>query len=279
MPWKTTTPWLVGLAAAAGYVWFKRAATGPLARPFGNTSEVDENELTDDDLELTAPPSEIVRGYVRAEQDELSAIVRDTEIPPASEVARADALHDMRLSELIESQIRDDERGERITLNSDEGGVFDSEPTTWEEDVDPISILDRPENVHPSEHVVSPDETYDAIAPEDLGAEWLLRATEAGGPQERSPEDMLDGTQVVIDMNENALDESEVPLVIDDAEELTIGEIDIEGNTELHGRSGLGSRIRNQLESEPPTLSPNETELANRADGRAHAPAARKRHG
>jgi hypothetical protein len=185
----------------------------------------------------------------------------------------------VRLSELIADQTRDDERGDRITLDAGDLSVFDSEPNTWEDDVDPISILDRPENVHPSEHVVSPEDTYDAVAPEDLGSEWLLRATEAGGPQERSPEDMLDGTQVVIDMNENVLEESEVPLVIDDAEELPIGEIDMEGNTELHGRSDLRSRIRNQLETEPPVLSPNQEELAERADGRANAPAARKRHG
>jgi hypothetical protein len=278
MPWKTHTPWLVGLAAAAGYVWFKRVS-GPVAHPFGKTSEVDENELTDNDIELTAPASEIVRGYVRAEQDELRALARDTEIPPSAEVARADALHDMRLSDRAEDEIRDDDLGDRPTLDADELGVFDSEPDTWEEDVDPVSILDRPENVHPSEHVVSPDDTYDAVAPEDLGTEWLLRATEAGGPQERSPDDMLDGTQIVIDMNEDALEDSEVPLVIDDAEELPLGEIDRDdGHTELHGRSDMRSRIRNNLESEF-VSSPNETELANRARGLPDAPAARKRHG
>jgi hypothetical protein len=259
MPWKTTTPWLVGLAAAAGYVWFKRSVTGPGAQPFGKTSEVDEDELADSDFELSAPASEIVRGYVRAEQDELRALARDTEVPPVStEIARADALHDMRLSDLAK----------------EEHGADD-----WDDDVDPISVLDRPANVHPSEHVVSPDDTYDAVAPEDLGSEWLLRATEAGGPQERSPDEMLDGTQVVIDMNENALEESEVPLVIDDAEELPLGEIDRnDGHTELHGRSDVRSRIRNNLDSEL-VSSPNETELANRAAGLPSAPAARKRHG
>jgi hypothetical protein len=280
MPWKTTTPWLVGLAAAAGYVWFKRSITGPGAQPFGKTSEVDEDELADSNFELSAPASEIVRGYVRAEQDELRALARDTEVPPvATEIARADALHDMRLSDLAKEELRDDDLGDRITLDADELDVFDSEPEIWDDDVDPISVLDRPENVHPSEHVVSPDETYDAVAPEDLGSEWLLRATEAGGPQERSPDEMLDGTQVVIDMNENALEESEVPLVIDDAEELPLGEIDRnDGHTELHGRSDVRSRIRNNLDSEL-VSSPNETELANRAAGLASAPAARKRHG
>jgi hypothetical protein len=279
MPWKTTTPWLVGLAAAAGYVWFKRSVTGIGTQPFGKTSEVDEDELADRDFELSAPASEIVRGYVRAEQDELRALARDTEVPPAStEMARADALHDMRLSDAHE-EIQDDDLGERPTLDADELDVFDSEPEIWEDDVDPISVLDRPENVHPSEHVVSPEDTYDAVAPEDLGSEWLLRATEAGGPQERSLDDMLDGTQVVIDMNENALEESEVPLVIDDAEELPLGEIDRnDGHTELHGRSAVRSRIRNNLESEL-VSSPNETELANRAAGLPPAPAARKRPG
>lgn len=270
MPWKTTTPLLFGLAAAAGYVWFKRSAPGALAKPFGN-SEVDEEELRESDGELNPPASEIVRGYVRAEQDELRALAHDTEIPPASaEIARADALHDMRLSDLSDDEIREDDMGDRPTLEADELSVFDSEPDTWEEDVDPISVLDRPENVHPSEHVVMPDETYDALAPEDLGSEWLLRATEAGGPQERSPDDVLEGTQIVIDMNDNALAESEVPLVIDDAEELPLGEIDREGNTELHGHSELVSRVR---ETE---LSPNEAELAAR---RAAALPERKRHG
>lgn len=274
MPWKTTTPWLFGLAAAAGYVWFKRSALGSLAKPFGNTSEVDEEELRETDGELHPPASELVRGYVRAEQDELRALAHDTEIPPASaEVARADALHDMRLSDLLDDEIREDDLGDRPTLDAEDLGVFDSEPDTWEEDVDPISVLDRPENVHASEHVVMPDETYDALAPEDLGSEWLLRATEAGGPQERSPDDVLEGTQIVIDMNDNALAESEVPLVIDDAEELPLGEIDLEGNTGLHGRSELHSRVHHR----EPELSPNDSDLANRAA--AAPPRERKRHG
>jgi len=281
MPWKSTTPWLVGgLAAAAGFVLFKRGGSPSAAQPFGRTSEVDEEELKAVDEELSAPASSVVRGFVHAERDELRALALeqlDSENPPVSnETARFDALRDMRFSDLVEDEINEDEiseddLGERTTL--DEIGVFASQPGSWgEEEIDPVSVMQLPDNVHPSEHVVTPDETYDAIDTEDIGTEWLRRATEAGGSQERSPDAVLEGTdQIVIDMNDSTLEESEVPLVVDVTEELPLGETDREGNTDFHPHTTeLGSRIRSR--DALGALSPNEADLENRAAANERAP-------
>jgi hypothetical protein len=82
------------------------------------------------------------------------------------------------------------------------------------------------------------DDQYDAVDPEDLGTEWLRRATEApsGSPPEAEPPVMASG---------------------DTAQEIPVGSIDPEGNAELHPAE--------KRSKGPVDLPPNDDELAKRA--------------
>ena len=82
------------------------------------------------------------------------------------------------------------------------------------------------------------DDQYDAVDPEEMGSEWLRRATEA--PPIARPE-------------------VEPPVVAsgDTAEEIPVGSIDPEGNAELHPAE--------KRSTGPLDLSPNDDELAKRA--------------
>jgi hypothetical protein len=130
------------------------------------------------------------------------------------DVARADALRDLR----SDGDLSESSGEEPIDVRS-----LDEEPLAGDEPV-------------------LGDEHYDAIDPEDIGTEWLRRATEAPEPAS----------------NPQPFSEE----FADVAAELPVGSIDSEGNTELH----LPARDR-----APGTeLSPNETELAQR--GATEAP-------
>lgn len=89
------------------------------------------------------------------------------------------------------------------------------------------------------------DEHYDAIDPEEMGTEWLRRATETAEPLPSSPNPFTD---------EGA----------DVAAELPVGLIDSEGNTELHQPE------RDQAAGAE--LSPNEAELVQREGPKTDAP-------
>jgi hypothetical protein len=82
------------------------------------------------------------------------------------------------------------------------------------------------------------DEQYDAVDPEDMGTEWLRRATEAPpiSPLEAEPPVVASG---------------------DTAQEIPVGSIDPEGNAELHPAE--------KRSKEPVDLPPNDDELAKRA--------------
>jgi hypothetical protein len=88
------------------------------------------------------------------------------------------------------------------------------------------------------EEIPTGDDHYDAVDPEDLGTEWLRRATEA------PPVTPL---------------EAEPPVVAfgDTAQEVPVGSIDPEGNAELHPAE--------KRSKGPVDLPPNDDELAKRA--------------
>jgi hypothetical protein len=128
-------------------------------------------------------------------------------LPTSDDVARSDALHDLE----SEGDLSESFDAEGVDVRS-----LDDEPLAGDEPV-------------------LGDEHYDAIDPEDIGTEWLRRATEAepvGKPRSFSEE------------------------FADVAPELPVGVIDSEGNTELH-----------QPKREQPSraeMSPNEAELVQR---------------
>jgi hypothetical protein len=144
--------------------------------------------------------------------------------PTPDEAARRDALHDL------------EGNGEGLPdLALDE--------TT---DLEPIDVRSLDEEPLAGDEPVAGDEHYDAIDPEELGTEWLRRATESSEPPS-TPNPFSD---------ERA----------DVAAELPVGTIDWEGNTELH---------QPKASEKPGTeLSPNEAELAQRGatEGNPEAP-------
>jgi hypothetical protein len=90
------------------------------------------------------------------------------------------------------------------------------------------------------------DDHYDAVDPEDMGTEWLRRATEAppiSPPEAQSP----------------------VEVSGDTAQEIPVGSIDPEGNTELHPAEKRSSAAID--------LPPNDDELAKRASAETGAAA------
>jgi phenylpropionate dioxygenase-like ring-hydroxylating dioxygenase large terminal subunit len=147
--------------------------------------------------------------------------------PTPDEAARRDALHDL------------EGNGEGLPdLALDDAA-----------DLEPIDVRSLDEEPLAGDEPVAGDEHYDAIDPEEMGTEWLRRATESPEPAS-SPKPFLD---------ERA----------DVAAELPVGTIDWEGNTELH---------QPKPSEKPGTeLSPNEAELAQRgategSPGGSHKP-------
>jgi hypothetical protein len=138
------------------------------------------------------------------------------------EAARADALHDVGDHDALED--------------------IEVEP----DDVEPVRTGPF------DEERFSLDEPYDAVDPEDIGTEYLRRATEAPPihPEEQFKEDET---------------------VADASVELPVGSVDADGNTELH----QPDRPSNASVE----LSPNEEELAQRAATEKDHESAGKRNG
>lgn len=109
-------------------------------------------------------------------------------------------------------------------------------------DVDPIDMRSLDQEPLAGDEPVPGDEHYDAIDPEEMGTEWLRRATESSEPPS-APNPFPD---------ERA----------DIAAELPVGTIDWEGNTELHQPEGG--------EKPATDLSPNDAELAQRGSTEAN---------
>lgn len=220
---------LAGGAAIAGLVWAGRAWAARLRGAKAGQPPISE----------AAPATELVdRGW---EADALD------------DVARRDALLDMN---------------ERAVSDFD----FDTRA-----DPEELAEAERGRTVDALEHPVLPDEPYDALDAEDLGVEWLFRATESSGPSGPAPSELLDGMHEVDvtlldgeDPRESnyGSDQEGAPLAPhagthdeDVAAELPVGNIDAEGNTELHAPASPPDAL-----GAPPTgeLAVSEEELLRR---------------
>ena len=179
-----------------------------------------------------------------------------TEPGASDRAARADALHDVG-----EGHAESEEFDLRIE----------------EEDVD---VLDLGANVGPLDQADFADEPYDSLDAEDVGTEWLLRATQNSTPYRRDPGEVLDGAFVSEGPRESiaegpsearfGADQEGAPLAPhagthedDVAAELPVGNVDAQGNTQLHAPANPPDALR-----APPTseLAVSERELAGRND-------------
>lgn len=145
-----------------------------------------------------------------------------------------------------------------------------------DQDADSIDALDLATK-YELEHVDVADEPYDALDAEDVGTEWLLRATQTSSPERMDPTELL-GTvaaEDIVEVTEDTpneagygSDQEGAPLADhagthedDVAAELPVGNVDAQGNTELHAPPNPPDALR-----APPTgeLSVSERELAAR---------------
>lgn len=157
----------------------------------------------------------------RAHQQADSAAPFDAEA-----AARSDALHDVADSE----------------LDFVETAELDAE-------VEPTDLLSFEQEMFERE---TAGERYDAVDPEEVGTEWLQRATEAAAV------DSVPGST------------AEPPAIADIAAELPVGTIDEGGNTELHGPG--------RPPTPPAELSPTDEELVQRRKAHEEHTDPGKRH-
>ncbi len=145
------------------------------------------------------------------------------------------------------------------------------------DDPEDIDQFDLDATVGTMEHASTADDSYDAVDAEDVGTEWLLRATQATPPERRDANEVLEGSHiiearygVVDDASEDAYgsDQEGAPISRyggtheeDVAAELPVGNVDAAGNTELHTPHNPPDAL-----GAPPTgqLSLTEEELARR---------------
>jgi hypothetical protein len=101
-----------------------------------------------------------------------------------------------------------------------------------------LEELEAPEMRSLDEETPSGYDHYDAVDPEDMGTEWLRRATEAPPISQPEADPLVEASG-------------------DTAEEVLVGNIDQEGNTELHPAE--------ERSTTPVDLMPTDEELAGRA--------------
>jgi len=184
---------------------------------------------------------------------ETEVVDQGWEADALDDIARLDALHDMN---------------QRAAEDFD----FDTRA-----DPEEVAEVERGRTVDALEHPVLPEEPYDALDAEDLGTEWLLRATETSGPSGPAPSELLDGGHVIdvsldgeLDARESnyGSDQEGAPLAPyagthdeDVAAELPVGDVDAQGNTELHTPANPPDAL-----NAPPTgeLAVSEEELIRR---------------
>jgi hypothetical protein len=160
---------------------------------------------------------------------------RVSELPyDADEAARADALHDIG-DAVSEVELTEPMQLEPIEMKSLGGEL--SERTTG-------------------------GERYDAVDPEELGAEWLQRAVEATprSPQGGTPTDPASGSAP-----EQLVEPADV------AAEIPVGSIDTQGNTELHEPAAPAGPLSELL--------PTDQELEQRRAAHEEHPGPGKPHG
>lgn len=172
------------------------------------------------------------------------------------EVALAEALRDIR-----------EMRQRRLEMTLD--------PRTEPEDPDE---LERIADVGYFDHAVAPDEQYDALDAEDMGTEWLQRATQTSAAHREDVNELLEGTHGFESGASFAepgpseagfgSDQQGAPLAPyagthdeDVAAELPVGNVDAQGNTELHASANPPDAFQ-----APPTgeLAVSARELAGR---------------
>lgn len=167
--------------------------------------------------------------------------------------ARADALRDL---------------GDENALSADFDVQIDAED---------IDVLDLGENVGTLDQAELTDEPYDSLDAEDVGTEWLLRATQNSTPHRRDPGEAFESAFSREEAGDGKAGPSEAgfgsdqegaPLAPyagthedDVAAELPVGNVDAQGNTELHVPANPPDALR-----APPTseLAVSERELAGR---------------
>jgi hypothetical protein len=149
------------------------------------------------------------------------------------------------------------------------------EPQIEPEDIDELELA---ADVGYLDRSAPPDEPYDAVDAEDVGTEWLQRATQTTAASRQDPSELLEGTHGI---ESDAFvdepgpseagygsDQEGAPLAPhagthedDVAAELPVGNVDDQGNTELHMPVNPPDALR-----APPTgeLAVSERELAAR---------------
>lgn len=169
-----------------------------------------------------------VRGSVAPPEDaaDTEGVDRGWEADALDDVARMDALHDMNQDAVSDFD-------------------FDTRP-----DQEELAASERGRSVQALEQARLPDEPYDALDADDLGMEWLLRATQASGTGHPARSELLDGMHEADGPDGDAEDPREyaygsdqegAPLAPhagthdeDLAAELPVGTVDAQGNIELH---------------------------------------------
>jgi hypothetical protein len=248
------------MAFSAGLVWLGRALRARGLLPQRGQIEPEARERRERLARLSATADEIARDEQIALDERRSALI--AEAAELDDAAREDALRDLHAG-------GDDEPALEFDTRRDP------------DDIDPSEVL---ETARSTEHVGSHDEPYDALDPEDVGAEWLLRATASAPLAGRDPIDALEGTIVfdppvpdpsVVTEDAAKSGRSGEPMARhagtredDIAATLPVGSVDDAGNVELHAPILPPDAL-----NAPPTstLSPTEKELARRAAAREAA--------
>jgi len=133
----------------------------------------------------------------------------DIQPPPArsreqllDEAAMADALRDLR--DMRETRARHARRAEELERS----------PGRDPDDIDDDDIDEMDLDLGPNEGYLDParsPEPSDAVDSENLGASWLLRATQASAPSRRDASDLPEGTHVIEPDAGEGDGEAEVP--------------------------------------------------------------------
>jgi len=245
MAWKSTVPWIVGAVSTAGLAFvahaFKRKE---LRLDHGQTVPLDL-DATDADL----PEVDVIELDPREEWD-----------PPPADV--------LRLLQSLDDELRAEDDAAR-----DIGEEFWVERDTLR-DPGEIDVERGSGTVHTAVHPHAEEQRYDALDAEEIGREWLLRATQSATPEGWSPEDNLEGTHEIRVLWDDARGESGFgadqaaealglrgDAADDVARELPVGSVDTEGNVKLRPPPEQPDAL-----SAPPTgeLSLTPEELARR---------------
>lgn len=247
MAWKSTVPWIVGAVGTAGLAFvahaFKRKDVG-LDREQTPPFDVD---VTDANL----PEVDVI---------ELEPPREEWDTPQADGLRFLRPLDDaLRAEDDAERDIGEEFWFERDTLRGPEG----------------IDVQEGAETVHAAEHPRAEEERYDALDAEEMGRQWLLRATQSapreGWSSGENPEGTheIHGQELWDDARESGFGSDQVaePLGLrgnaadDVARELPVGNVDSEGNVKLRPPPDPPDAL-----SAPPTgeLSPTPEELARR---------------